>query len=357
MSFPAIFRRLFQKEGAGPLLRKEIIPPHADTHGAKGGDPIDITALGGASAEELAALAGRFDAGGKVLPAHLPVATKVALGAVRIGGGLSVTAQGLLSASCLIQSRRNGLPVYVRKNGDDSRDGLTEATAVASIARAQAILHTLDFGNVAAQIDVGEGAFDITNVLFTRVPLCQSFAILSGAGKGKTILTAGVSKPGNQGRIEPSANWQFRDLTLRATSTAYSAIQVNKGNLVLYNVAVETAGTSTATLVAASNGGNLALTNSCSFSGTAAAFVSADNGAIVYINEGTTTFNGTVTAATVFAARTSLFLRTPSGSVSGQVTGPRYRVTQNGVIFTNGGGPNTFPGTTAGTSATGGLYV
>ena len=56
MSFPAIFRRLFQKEGAGPLLRKEIIPPHADTHGAKGGDPIDITALGGASAEELAAL-------------------------------------------------------------------------------------------------------------------------------------------------------------------------------------------------------------------------------------------------------------------------------------------------------------
>ena len=56
MSFPGIFRRLFQKEGAGPLLRKEIIPPHADTHTADGDDPIDITALGGVSAEELAAL-------------------------------------------------------------------------------------------------------------------------------------------------------------------------------------------------------------------------------------------------------------------------------------------------------------
>ena len=56
MSFPDIFRRLFQKEGAGPLLRKEIIPPHADTHTADGDDPIDITALGGVSAEELAAL-------------------------------------------------------------------------------------------------------------------------------------------------------------------------------------------------------------------------------------------------------------------------------------------------------------
>ena len=56
MSFPGIFRRLFQKEGAGPLLRKEIIPPHADTHTAEGGDPLDLAALGGASAEALAAL-------------------------------------------------------------------------------------------------------------------------------------------------------------------------------------------------------------------------------------------------------------------------------------------------------------
>ena len=46
MSFPAIFRRLFQKEGAGPLLRKEIIPPHADTHGTKGGDPITPESIG-----------------------------------------------------------------------------------------------------------------------------------------------------------------------------------------------------------------------------------------------------------------------------------------------------------------------
>ena len=56
MSFPGIFRRLFEKDGAGPLLRKEILPPHADTHTADGGDPLDLAALGGASAEALAAL-------------------------------------------------------------------------------------------------------------------------------------------------------------------------------------------------------------------------------------------------------------------------------------------------------------
>lgn len=56
MSFPGIFRRLFEKGGAGPLLRKDILPPHADTHTAEGGDPLDLAALGGASAETVAAL-------------------------------------------------------------------------------------------------------------------------------------------------------------------------------------------------------------------------------------------------------------------------------------------------------------
>ena len=46
MSFPGIFRRLFQKEGAGPLLRKDIIPPHADTHGSAGSDRITPESIG-----------------------------------------------------------------------------------------------------------------------------------------------------------------------------------------------------------------------------------------------------------------------------------------------------------------------
>ena len=46
MSLPGIFRRLFENGGAGPRLRKEIIPPHADTHGAKGGDPITPESIG-----------------------------------------------------------------------------------------------------------------------------------------------------------------------------------------------------------------------------------------------------------------------------------------------------------------------
>ena len=53
MPFPRFLRRLFQNDGAGPLLNKDIIPSHADTHAAKGGDPITPSSIGAASADDL----------------------------------------------------------------------------------------------------------------------------------------------------------------------------------------------------------------------------------------------------------------------------------------------------------------
>ena len=50
MSLPGIFRRLFENEGAGPRLLKAILPFHADTHGAKGSDPITPESIGAMAA-------------------------------------------------------------------------------------------------------------------------------------------------------------------------------------------------------------------------------------------------------------------------------------------------------------------
>jgi hypothetical protein len=40
-----------------------------------------------------------------------------------------------------------------------------------------------------------------------------------------------------------------------------------------------------------------------------------------------------------------------------QVTGKRYLSQDGGIISTNGGGANYFPGTAAGTTANGGVYA
>lgn len=50
MPFPGIFRKLFENGGAGPRLLKAILPFHADTHGAKGSDPITPESIGAMAA-------------------------------------------------------------------------------------------------------------------------------------------------------------------------------------------------------------------------------------------------------------------------------------------------------------------
>ena len=52
MPFPGIFRRPFENKGAGPKLKKEILPSHADTHAPDGSDPLDVASLGGVSSDD-----------------------------------------------------------------------------------------------------------------------------------------------------------------------------------------------------------------------------------------------------------------------------------------------------------------
>lgn len=81
MSFPGIIRRLFADNGAGPKLRKDILPSHADTHAPGGSDPIDFPESG-VSAEafaelqqQVAALAGSLGQGDPwdIFPLRVPI--------------------------------------------------------------------------------------------------------------------------------------------------------------------------------------------------------------------------------------------------------------------------------------------
>ena len=56
MPFPGIIRRLFANNGAGPKLRKDILPSHADTHAPDGSDPLDVASLGGVSSDDFSEL-------------------------------------------------------------------------------------------------------------------------------------------------------------------------------------------------------------------------------------------------------------------------------------------------------------
>ena len=91
MSFPGIIRRLFANNGAGPKLRKDILPSHADTHAPGGSDPLDLETLGGVSSDDFSALqgkvAGLIEAIGNIDPwTMFPPRLPVAIDGVTFGG-------------------------------------------------------------------------------------------------------------------------------------------------------------------------------------------------------------------------------------------------------------------------------
>ena len=91
MPFPGIIRRLFANNGAGPKLRKDILPSHADTHAPGGSDPLDLETLGGVSSDDFLALqekvAGLIEAIGNIDPWTIfPPRLPVAIDGVTFGG-------------------------------------------------------------------------------------------------------------------------------------------------------------------------------------------------------------------------------------------------------------------------------
>ncbi|WP_337629753.1 hypothetical protein, partial [Desulfovibrio sp.] len=91
MPFPGIIRRLFANNGAGPKLRKDILPSHADTHAPGGSDPLDLETLGGVSSDDFSALqekvAGLIKAIGNIDPWTIfPPRLPVAIDGVTFGG-------------------------------------------------------------------------------------------------------------------------------------------------------------------------------------------------------------------------------------------------------------------------------
>ena len=93
-----------------------------------------------------------------------------------------------------------------------------------------------------------------------------------------------------------------------------------------------------------------------SINGNANQHICAQNGGIINMGDQAVTLSGTPAYASGFAeVDVGGIIVCPGLTFSGSATGPRYAANTNGVIQTNGGGPNFFPGSSAGTTNNG-LY-
>ncbi len=254
---------------------------------------------------------------------------------------------------------------YVRTDGSDSNDGLTNSAAGAFLTwnhAYQTVAGTLDFGGNTVTIQAGNSG------TYTGDYVINVDRGWVGAGQlafiGDTATPANVVLSGTYAGIITSGGFPgnvfVAGFDIRATS-GNGIAHTASGNLYVCTPDFDGATTFGACALAhvqvAGLGAYVELDSAYTVNGNAAYHFQA-----IYLGEvghyATTTITGTRTFTTF--ARCNILASVDSFatiSVTGSVTGKRYVANLNSVVNTYGSGANYFPGNVAGTTATGGQYA
>jgi hypothetical protein len=231
------------------------------------------------------------------------------------------------------------LDLYVATDGDDTNDGLTPATAFATVHRAVGYLREICFKR--ATVHIADGSYS-GDTLYIKDQSGQ--VTLRGESRTGTFLNFGII-------VYRTSHVIVENIT-EVTDTVISGniVSLSSSNVTLLNVDIENNVSSTFT-VGAEAGGNIIL-GGINFRGTASSFLHVTRSSSMIVS-GDISFNGTCGFGAIYVAESGSAYIT--AELTGYVTGKKYTVISNGVLAMSGSG--VFPGSKAGTTATGGVVV
>lgn len=240
---------------------------------------------------------------------------------------------------------------YVRTDGSDSNTGLanTAGGAFLTIAKALTVVGGID--TAAQQLTISVQAGTYTPVVSLPRVLGSLAPILTGVGSTTIISTNAAG-----GAIVNDAGGQWTVQSLKivgGASTTYLLAAQNGGQIKVSGVEF---GASSNYGMYADKVSGISATGNLTFSGSISTSALLSIG-LISVRSVTVTISGTpafgIFAEANFGAGYLDFFGT---TISGSATGVRYNAAANSVIFTGGGGATYFPGNSAGTTSTGGLY-
>ena len=252
---------------------------------------------------------------------------------------------------------------YVRTDGSDSNDGLTDSPggAFRTIQKAVDTVADLDINGHKVTIQLADGTYTagalLKNVAGFAAP---GDLVIRGNQSTPANVVVQVADTGHEAagvfHSEGIASvWDILDLKISTTTrgscilskTAYVRFgNVNFGSAAHFHIHAVEQGYVEAI-------GNYAISG-----GAGVHIYSSGPSSTIAVNGRTVTLSGTPAFSVRFAFATDLaFIRADSMTFSGTgATGQRYSVARNAVIRVNGGGANYFPGNSAGSESQGGLY-
>lgn len=245
---------------------------------------------------------------------------------------------------------------FVATTGNDSNNGLTAGTPFLTVQKAVNVAYGLDFNGQVVTIQIADGTY-------------AGGVLLSGPAVGQTAPAQLII----QGNMVTPANVVFSFATagsacLTGTNYALATIQGIRfnGTSSTFSISPQSGAVffiSTCDFGAASThlyalaGGFIGVAGNYTISGGTSSHMRAQQRGMIQLLGGRTiTITGSPTFSAFAYADSCSVIISNGCTFTGTVSGPRYTVTLNGVIDTNVSGANYFPGTTAGSVATGGQY-
>lgn len=247
---------------------------------------------------------------------------------------------------------------YVRTDGNDSNDGLTNVAGGAKLTIQGAItaINLLDMNSKAVTVQVADGTY--TGGVSVGGMQGYGLGSLTIQGNAVTptnviISTTSVTAFNCRGNVANPIVIKNMKIT---TATSGHCIQAQAG--VTVQISGIDFGACASYHMDASHQGRITVVGNYTISGGALAHCVAEYfGWFQKSTAYTVTISNTPAFSSWYALAYCGYLHDMGGTFSGSATGTRYSAQQNGIINTNGGGANYFPGNSAGSTATGGQYV
>ena len=263
-----------------------------------------------------------------------------------------LTPQGLGGREVLTANRT----YYVRTDGSDSNNGLSDASGGAFLKIQAAVDATtkLDLNGYSVTVQVRDGTFTDLVVLKDVVgywgPGC-----LKIQGNSTTPANVLVSTTSASAFIASNIStcWDIKDLKVQ-TTTSGNGLSLTRSPLRYGNLDF---GACASTHVNFGFGAYVEVISNYTISGGAPWHWIGQGASVLSCSSKTITLSGTPSFSAEFTRNNGSYFNIPGNTFSGSATGTRYLAQLCGSIITNGGGASYLPGSVAGSTATGGQYI
>ncbi len=251
---------------------------------------------------------------------------------------------------------------FVRTDGSNSNTGLanTSGGAFLTIQKAWDTLVALDLNGFNVTIKLGNTGTFTTGLRATVPPIGGNVTIEGDTATPTNTVVSTTSADAIQLRTVCTVT--VDGLEVRTTTTGYGvAARVAGSTILIGNNNVQFGACASGHILARSGGivTQVQANTPYAISGGAPTHYFASNGGVIEFNNPQLTLSGT-------PAFSSFFAYSSTGSVidvfsmdilSGTATGTRYLADRNGVINSYSAGVSYFPGSVAGSTSSGGVYI